>query len=45
MSKLFSFRYDSSSLCFDLMPWQFQNMKDMSDVICHERWPKMLDLL
>ena len=26
MSKLFYFRYNSSSLRFDLMPWQFQNM-------------------
>ena len=26
MSKLFSFRYNSSSLRFDLMPLQFQNM-------------------
>ena len=26
MSKLFSFRYNSSSLRFDLTPWQFQNI-------------------
>ena len=26
VSKLFSFRYNSSSLRFELMPWQFQNM-------------------
>ena len=25
MSITFSFRYNSSSLCFGLMPWQFQN--------------------
>ena len=26
MSTEFSFRYNSSSLRFDLMPWQFQNV-------------------
>ena len=26
MSKLFSFRYNSSSLRFGLMPWQFRNI-------------------
>ena len=25
MSNSFSFRYNSSSLCFGLVPWQFQN--------------------
>ena len=30
LSKLFSFRYNSSSLRFGLMPWQFQNMMFVS---------------
>ena len=43
MSRLFSFRYNSSSLRFGPMPWQFQNImfvliKKTSDT-CHERWP------
>ena len=43
MSKLFSFRCNSSSLRFGLTPWQFQNimfvsMKQTSDTR-HERWP------
>ena len=42
MSKLFSFRYNSSQLGFGLTPWQFQNimfvpLKQTSDT-CHERW-------
>ena len=43
MSKLFSFRYNLSSLRFDLTSWQFQNtmfvpMKQTSDT-CNERLP------
>ena len=39
MSISFSFRYNSSSLCFGLIPWQFQNkmfgpMKLIRDT-CH----------
>ena len=41
MSKLFSFRYNSSPLRFGLKPWQFQN-----NVCTHEnkhRIPVMID--
>ena len=46
MSKLFSFWYNSSSLRFGPMPWQFQNMMFVPmkanirylHCICHERW-------
>ena len=42
MSIMFSFRYNSSSLRFGLIPWQFQNkmfkpMKVIKDT-CHRWW-------
>ena len=44
MSIAFSFRYDSSSLRFDLIPWQFQNtmFKPMKLIKRYLSWMTML---
>ena len=43
MSIVFSFRYNSSSLCFGLIPWQFQNrmFKPMKLVKRYLSWMAM----